>query len=156
LRPRLRRHAPALVLAALVAGCGSGGGGGGEGEAAPAESVELAERCKLSAPLGGRPPADLFPPGLLPPDALIFRWAGEGLNARARVVFRSPMGAAQQAVAANAERLGLPVLFRETEVFDAELDVQSGDEVIRFAFSPARGCPREIAEAAVRKLAGPA
>ena len=143
-----------MLLAALAtSACGGSGGGGSEKPSA--EALALAERCDLSAPLGGRPPAELFPPGLLPADAMVTRWAGSGLNARARIVFRSSMGAAQQAVAANAQRLNLPVLFRETEVYDAELDVQSGAEVIRFAFSPSRGCPREIAEAAVRKLAGP-
>lgn len=117
--------------------------------------MALAERCDLAAPLRGRPPPGLVPGGLLPADALVTRWDGSGLNARARIVFRSSMVRAQQAVAGNARRLGLPVLFRETEVYDAELDVQSGAEVIRFAFSPSRGCPGDVTEAAVRKLAGP-
>ena len=133
-------------------GCGSGD----EDAAAPsAAAVELAERCDLPSPLPGSPPDDLLPPGLLPDEATVLRWGGEGLNARARVAFEVPLAAAQRAVEANAARLGLQVLFSEREVFDAELDVRSGAEVVRFAFSPSRGCAREVSEAAVRKLAAP-
>ena len=146
----------ALLAAMLVAGGGCGSEEPEGGAAPPAEVVALAKRCGLPAPQAGEPPRDLFPPGLLPPDAVVFRWRGEGLGVRARVVFRSPMVGAQRAVDASAKRLGYPVIFRETELTDAELDVHVRDEVIRFAFQPSRGCADTVSEAAVRKLAGPA
>ena len=146
------RRAAAVAVAVTLAGCG---GGEDEGERAPsAEAVRVAERCDLGRPQRGTPPGDLFPARLLPSDAIVFRWEGSGLAARARVVIPAPLGRSQRAVDQNAQALGFPVLFRETEVFDAELDVQSGGEVLRFAFAPSRGC-RDVTVAAVRKLAAP-
>jgi hypothetical protein len=151
------RRAAALALAAVaaVAGCGGGSSDGGGAPPDP-DLVALAQRCGLPPPQAGTPPANLFPPGLLPRDAVVFRWRGEGLGVRARVVFRTSMLRAQQAVDANAKVLGFPVIFRETELTDAELDVHVRDEVIRFAFQPSRDCLERVSEAAVRKLAGPA
>jgi len=147
------RRAAAVAVAVALAGCG--GSDEPDAERPPsAEAVELARRCDLGRPHGGVPPATLLPARLLPPTALFFRWDGEGLAARARIVFRDDLLGAQRSVEANAATLGLPVLFRETEVFDAELDVQSGPEVIRFAFSVVDECP-DVTVAAVRKLAGP-
>lgn len=136
----------------MVAGCGSDGGDEGKGPSA--EALSLARRCDLGRPQSGSLPRELFPAGLLPADAVPFRWEGSGLGGRARVVFPVPLVKAQRMIDENAQRLGFPVLYRETEVFDAELDVQSGGEVLRFAFSPTRGCD-DVTIAAVRKLAGP-
>jgi hypothetical protein len=126
----------AVVAASLVIAAGCGGGSDSDEPPAP-EAVELAKRCGVAPPEGGDPPAGLVPPNLLPEGAVVTRWQGDE---RATLLLRGSINESFKALLATAQQSGREIVFREVEVFDAEIDVRLPDGVVRFALQPAPTC----------------
>src|SRR5438105_3596872 len=149
-----------LAATAFVAGCGSDDGG--SVSAAPKtdpdaettavklvdapgpapDAAKIAKRCHLGAPQPGAKVRVVE--GLLPDDAFALRTD----DGRGRLVFRSTLREAYRAMLANAEKQGLTIERQELEGVDAELEIETGEGVLRFGFGPAGLC-RNVSQATV-------